>query len=260
MQEIVESVPDPDNAVAYPDHPLLVRGPDVLAGIGDRVIAYFVYSTHGSRPSSPSERARTLLSRLALPQNTTFVLVVAQSGTALRDNDVELFDAVQYGTPTTRGSTENWDAVGHRVAMLVGELRSFHLQRFADAWAARETGAPRRRRQGIPTSRLRPERPHRLSRGFDLADGRLYAPRPVASDRLTLKRWAAKLVNTAVDLDYAPSVDSLEETVDALGSRDAYLPIHEAPAPDPPASHVFDILKPYRATAFAGYHMNVVTE
>jgi hypothetical protein len=73
-------------------------------------------------------------------------------------------------------------------------------------------------------------------------------------------RWAAQLTTTAVDLDYAPSVESSEQTVGALMARDAYLPLHQATAPLSPAGNVFDILKPYRAAAFAGFHTKIVED
>jgi hypothetical protein len=155
-------MPDPESVVAYPDHPFLIRGPDVLVGLDDRLIAYFAYSGAGVRPGSGAGWARRLLSRLALPQGTLFVLVVASTEIALHDDDLDLFDAIQFGIRRDRRAHERWDPVHERPAALVGGLRPFHLKRFSDAWATREDGLVRRQRQGVPTSRLRPTPPRRL--------------------------------------------------------------------------------------------------
>jgi hypothetical protein len=144
VREVVESLADRDNAVAYPDHPLLVRGPDVLAGLDDGLTAFFLYTEDGLKPGSPVGRARTLLSRLALPQDATFVLVVPSADTALRDDDLELFDAVQYGTRSRGRTRRQWEVFNHRAAALARQLPGFHLQRFAEAWATRDSGVPRR--------------------------------------------------------------------------------------------------------------------
>ncbi len=258
MTGLVDSMPKRSRTVAYPDHPLLVRGPDVLVRVDNDLLAYFTYAGEGQRPGSPYGRARTLLSRLAFPQQATFVLVVPDQ-TSLNNDDVELFEAIQTGISPRKRQRDQWYPLGDRTAVLVEQLRGFHLRRFANAWTAKDAGAERHRPKSPPTSRL-PHRPsRRLPQGFDLdlAAGQLYAPAPTVPDRTTLARWAAQLVTTAVDLDYAPSIDSLQTTVGALRSHHAHLPLHLTTSQAPLASRSPDVFKPYRAAAFAGFHTTI---
>jgi hypothetical protein len=258
-------MPNRSRTVVYPDHPLLVRGPDVLVRVDNDLHAYFTYAGEGQRPGSPHGRARTLLSRLALPQEATFILVTADQ-TSLHDDDVELFDAIQTGISPRKRQRDQWYTLDERTAVLVGQLRGFHLRRFANAWTANDAVVNTRRPKSPPTSRLlhQPSRrlnqpSRRLPDGFDLdrEGGQLYAPAPTVPDRTTLTRWATQLVTTAVDLDYAPSIDSLEATVGALRSHRAHLPLHFAESRVPIAGRSQDVFKPYRAAAFAGFHTTI---
>lgn len=189
VQALCRSTPDQDNIVAYPDHPFLVRGPDVLARDDEGLVAYFVYASGDPRPGLSAGRARTLLSRLALPKNTEFVLVCEPPTRELSDGDVELFDAIRYGVTTVQSHRSRLEPSGYAPRGIVAELRPFHMRRFGDAWAMRDgTGedelvftrdaVPERRAQGVPISYLGRNtvgRRHRLPPTIDLDNGILYA-------------------------------------------------------------------------------------
>lgn len=261
VRGLITSLPPHARAVMYPDHPLLVRGPDVLANIGGDLVAYFVYSGRGQRPGSPSGYARTLLSRLALPDGATFVLVLNDED-AVVNSDTDLFDAIQVGI-SQRGKPRNhWESIGDRAASAVEGLRRFHMRRFASAWGTRGAGSGPRAFKSPPTSSIRDRTSRSLPIGFDLdsKSGHIYAPEPRRANRRNLTRWAAQLTATAVDVDYDQSLESLEETVSALRSHRAHLPIHYAPTESLAIGRVQDVYKPYRAAAFAGYQTNLILE
>jgi hypothetical protein len=268
VQALARSTPDQDNVVVYPDHPLLVRGPDVLARDDDGLVAYFVFATRDPRPSSRASRARTLLSRLALPQGTEFILVCESRAPELQDDDVELFDAVRYGVPHMRSHRSSLEPSGFAPGGVVAELRPFHMQRFGDAWAMRnEDQQPesltrddnsKRPSRGVPISDLGGRwaaRWPRLPDTMDFNSGVLYAsPRPIQSDRTAVIRQIQQWISAAVEFDYPSTLDSLSSAIAALHSHDAYLPLHRARTGPLSEGIASDILKPYRAAAFAGFH------
>ncbi|MEV6060363.1 hypothetical protein AB0L62_10175 [Nocardia asteroides] len=272
VRRLLESMPDRDNAVAYPDHPFLVRGPDLLANDGTGLLAYFVYSSSASRPATPSGRARTLLSRLALPDDTTFVLVIATKDLPLAVGDVELFDAWQFGVEHAGHHRRQLQFTGWPGKEIVRELRPFHTERFGSAWAvqagtaegytnANELPWPTSRKfdgaageAGFPISVLGSEdRLPPLPAGLAFDNGHLYARFTTLLSRGTLMRRMARIVTAAVNLDYRPSPQHLEDAVALLRGRRAHLPIHYGAGPKPVSSTAFDVLKPYRAAAFAGF-------
>lgn len=257
VRGLAESLPDQNNTVEYPDHPFLVRSPDVLSVVDGGLAAYFVHHSSDPRAGSREARARTLLSRLALPDGTTFILVTGSPDISLADDDVDLFDAVQIGIRPSNRPREQWNTVDRPTASIVRQLRPFHFARFAEAWAARNSTSAEHRRHGVPISRLRTATSVRPTNDFDIADGRLFGQIPESSTRATLNRRISRLVTDATELDYAPSLESLERSVGALLSDDVYLPMHETKAPLV-ASQASDIFKPYRAAAFAGIHTTMV--
>lgn len=266
VQALARSTPDQANVVVYPDHPLLVRGPDILARDDQGMVAYFVFATRDPRPSSTSSRTRTLLSRLALPDGTRFVLVYESRALELRDDDVELFDAVWRDVPPVRNG--GLEPSGFTPGSAVAELRPFHMDRFGDAWALRNMGqqskslmqedGSERLSQGVPLSMLderRRSRGPRLPRTMDFDGGVLHAsPRSEPSDRSAVIRQIGQWISTAVAVDYPATLDSLYAAASALHSRDAYLPLHRAQTGPLFEGKASDILKPYRAAAFAGFH------
>ena len=154
-------MPSRDRTAVYPDHPLLVRGPDVLADINGELVAYFAHTGSGPRPGSHAERARMLLSRLALPGRTTFVLLATSTKVLLDDDDLDLFDAIQYGVKSARSSARRWEVIGNDLAALVNGVRPFHLERFADAWSPRRQSR-KRRQTGYPSRGCGRTRGHHL--------------------------------------------------------------------------------------------------
>lgn len=268
VQALARSTPDQDNVVVYPDHPLLVRGPDVLARDDDGLVAYFVFAMRDPRPGSMASRSRTLLSRLALPEGTEFILVCESRALELRDDDVELFDAVRYGVPPRRSHRSSLEPSGFAPGGVVAELRPFHMRRFGDAWAMRDEDRPseslaqddssERLSRGVPISELGGRWVGgwpRLPDTMDISRGVLYAStRSIPSDRTAVIRQIAQWISVAIDFDYPATLDSLSVAVAALHSHDAYLPLHRARTGPLLEGKASDILKPYRAAAFAGFH------
>jgi hypothetical protein len=74
IQRVASQLSDGFTVAAKPDHPYLLRGPDVLAGAKGNLIAVFVLTVAEQR-SVEQFIARTMLSRLALPAHARFVLV-----------------------------------------------------------------------------------------------------------------------------------------------------------------------------------------
>ncbi|MFC9877890.1 hypothetical protein [Nocardia salmonicida] len=267
VQALARSMPDQDNVVVYPDHPLLVRGPDVLARDDHGLVAYFVFATRDPRPGSVASRTRTLLSRLALPEGTEFVLVCESRGLELRDVDVELFDAVRYGGPPMRYHRSSLEPSGFTPGGVVAELRPFHMRRFGDAWAMRnedqqlelltQDDGSERLSRGVPISVLGGrwvDQWPRLPNSMDFSRGVLYAsPRSIPSNRTAVIRQIGQWISAAVDVDYPSTLDSLSVAVAALHLHSAYLPLHRAWTGPLFEGKATDILKPYRAAAFAGF-------
>ncbi len=237
--------------VSYPDHPLLMRGPDVLSAAEDSVLAYFVYAGTGQRPATSAQQVRQLLSRLALPHATEFVLAVPNAEVTVSDLDVAMFDYVEVWTSGSR-RREDRQPVGTDIQSVVDELRSFHMRRFSDAWAA-PRDRPRRfdQARGIPTSELRRNRPRRRPR-TDIDNGEIYAQLDDLSSRAALSSVMSDLIVDAVDLDYPMDAMGLSETARALYGGNAHLAMHHALLPPPRAGRAPDAYKPYRAAAFAG--------
>ncbi|MFI8974136.1 hypothetical protein ACIGO9_14715 [Nocardia asteroides] len=90
---------------------------------------------------------------------------------------------------------------------------------------------------------------------MDFDDGVLQAsPRSEPSDRKAVIRQIGQWISTAVAVDYPAALGSLNDAASALHSRDAYLPVHRAQTGPLFEGNASDILKPYRAAAFAGFH------
>ena len=92
IARVLEGLPASSDSVASPDHPLLLRGPDILASVNDRLTAYFVLDQPVRR--LPARFLSTvLLCRLALPRETSFILVLGEE-TLIRPSGVEIFEEV----------------------------------------------------------------------------------------------------------------------------------------------------------------------
>lgn len=257
VYSLVDSLSRPGQAVAYPDHPLLLRGPDVLASVEGTLVAYFVHAGGGPRPDSATEQSRYLLARLALPREAQLVLAIpnhVEPGLA----EVALVDWLQTGPPTSGHVRSSWQPADDQAANLVDRLRRFHDRRFADAWTA--SSRPTNQEQGpsqqrAPTS-ARGGHPAALDREWLSVDnGVIYAQLAHARTRATLVRRLQALIAAAVELDYGLRWGraGLADTLGMLTSGDRYLALHHAYVADGGhRSRAFDALKPYRAAAFAG--------
>lgn len=238
--------------VVYPDHPLLARGPDVLGVDPDGLLALFVYTSVTHRPRSRGERARLLLSRLALPRGTRFVLVAVADDQPLADIDVGLFDQVDHLAPNLESLQVERTETG--VVELVEHLRVFHSERFAEAWTSR--GAERnptvRGESGPPTfSYFLPQGRH--PRWIDVEHDGLVAELGRTSPLLrSVEQLAALMV--AGDYGLSEGLSGIERTGSSLMGNDAHLALHRLMVERrfPVRARTGDPLKAYRAAAFAG--------
>lgn len=256
VRELAASLSKGGRSVAYPDHPVLMRGPDVLAHVGEGLVAYFVFTGNGPTPRSGAEQARILLSRFALPIQTRFILVVPSGGTELREPDSALMDGIQIGVGRGLGPRQDAELGNSSAASVINELRPFHLRRYSDAWATRpqvQVPSFASPRPGVPTSELGRPRKRRSQPPWAAIDnGVLYAGFENLPGRLGLGSAVTRLVTTAVDMDYATAHRSLWETAAALEGGDAHLSLHHANFPSVKLNRSADPFKPLRAAAFAG--------
>ena len=82
-------LPASSDSVAYPDHPLLLRGPDVLASVRSSLTAYFVLDQPVSHLPI-RVLSNVVLSRLALPREANFVLILGERAD-IRNSDSEAY-------------------------------------------------------------------------------------------------------------------------------------------------------------------------
>lgn len=147
IKELVETMSTVGEALAFPDHPLLLSGPTLLALAENVLTASFVY-TSGSRPvSSVAEQARVLLARLAYPRHTVFEAIF-EDGSLFERVDLGLFDSYRVGAPRALSRPDGDDASRNRTSSAVERLRGLHFARFA----ANQQGAFRERPEGARAS------------------------------------------------------------------------------------------------------------
>lgn len=130
IRALVETLSAEGEALAYPDHPLVLDGPSLLT-IAERVLtASFVY-TSGSRPaSSVGEQARVLLARLAYPGHTVFEAIFADD--SMPDSvALGLFDSYRVVTAQSLSQPDGDNAARTRVGSAVERIRGPHFARFA---------------------------------------------------------------------------------------------------------------------------------
>jgi hypothetical protein len=220
------------NAVASPDHPYLMRGPDVLASDESGIVALFV--EHVSEVSDGRLlTARLILSNLALPSHTRFVVVPRGGQVASWDWDLVL------DTDDPREITQVTRRVERSRAETPREVRGAALERAHHAltgerWNQRSEGVE------IDYTRARRSSAVRVEGGHLFADvGNLSGS--AASARLT------QLFALSVPSEFA--IDN-----GAIYPRAGVLPIHTLRAsPALTTSRVFDPLKILRCAAFAGW-------
>jgi hypothetical protein len=165
VRDVLSSLPSGADSVPFPDHPLLLRGPDVLASINGRLVAYFVLS-RSMRQIIPD----VVLSRLALPAGTRFILALSEPLSFREDNTAffeEIFvisDRANARTPT--GITARPDGI-----QAIESIRPFHHERFADAWARTTRRWHRKRKTPGEPSSLYSTMAGRGSRYIDFHNG-----------------------------------------------------------------------------------------
>lgn len=147
IRALVETLSTEGEALAYPDHPLVLDGPSLLTLVESVLIASFVY-TRGSRPAnSVAEQARVLLARLAYPGHTVFEAIFADD--SMPDNvALGLFDSYRVVTEQSLSQPDGDNAARTRVGSAVERLRGPHFARFA----ANQQGAFKDRPEGARAS------------------------------------------------------------------------------------------------------------
>jgi hypothetical protein len=252
VRAVLASIRHSDERVPFPDHPLLLRGPDVLASNDGQLFAYFVFS----RPMN-GVIADLILSRLALPSETRFALVSNEQST-LSDDSLAFFDEILFmrGRSDQELSAMSIDRAGS--SQVIESIRGIHHERFADAWASTTRHWHRRRRTpGRATSLLHADRSPLRAKYMGFDNGELFFTPP---DSATWRSEAASLRNAmtaAVRADYNldNGTDGMFEVSDLVRSGDAHLALHRGRLHYRPKIRSFDPAKPFRAAAFAGFAM-----
>lgn len=275
LMALLESgLPARAERVRHPDHPLLFRGPDLLALGEPRQLTALFISSKRQRHTAPSELSRYLLSRLAYPEDTLFVLAledgmeVSDSYRVLFDEIIRLREGRRPRVPLRRrGPNESSEA-------LLG-IRSSHHERFAITWSStvsgerqgnRETRTPStaqftldRTTQGRQRLQLEPignesSTERRLDVGEPL--GVIVRSRARRQKRApSLRELLVRATLTATRADYALDADPgvLPDLSELLLAGNLRLQIHENQETSRPRSRAFDAMKPLRAAAFAGF-------
>lgn len=238
-----------NRSVAYPDHPLLSRGPDVLGQDRTGLVAWFVYTSGSPSPRSKRESSRVLLSRLALPSGTRFTMVLVDRGLP-ESREAELFDDVE--VRSHRGELTDRAHFGDDASPVVEHLRPFHFDRFSEAWTGQ--ARPDRDRSGWSSLMLRHGQLGSLPRWADLEDGRLVARLGAGNRSNALSRVQTLAAMTATaDFGLARGLAGLRETTELLEARDVHLALHSLEFEGAgPRARTTDPNKVLRAAAFAG--------
>lgn len=261
------------DVVAYPDHPLLLRGPDILAVHQGRLSCYFVYAS-GQSYTAPSEQSRILLTRLALAPDASVVMVVEDAGQVGRlERTVPLYDELVAPGLNSIGSIPAGRVGFGRGAELVSRVRPYHDERFAQAWTATLDAAEqgiRHERTLISTAELDARRKSGGVLNLSILEEATDDPEPreVADvreldfARQPLRRRSDVIrefnrgVKRAVELDYYIDRrgNRLEESAEYLTAGLAVLQLRfiRLGVDLRPTLDSFDGLKPFRAAAFAG--------
>lgn len=258
IQRVMTELGSATEHVAYPDHPLLLRGPDVLALTRGVLTAYFVYNGRGPRPTSGQEQTRFLLTRLALPPGTRCVLVIDPVTTVnFSPTDILLDEVLVLGDVRAFSrATSQFDVTD--AGEVIEGVRAFHHARFAEAWTrAFEVPEDLRLRSetpGQPTSEAAAERsPPRRLRWMGIDNGVIYA-RPRARTAPELRRVVASttVATTSLDYDLSLGLSGVAATSAKLRSGNGHLAIHHLFHERAYLWSGFDAFKPQRTAAFAG--------
>jgi hypothetical protein len=254
IERVLTGLPAGSDPIAYPDHPFLLQGPDVLALTNGSLTAYFVFAERARRLTA-NFLSNVVLSRLALPRDTGFVLILGEEA-RLGEHDWQLFEQV-VEVPKRRDLRIPAERTDEPLsAQIIEPLMRPHYERFAQAWAS--TAGNRRlsrRMPGEPTS-ARPLRDHPpRARYVEFRDGEFTLPQPDPASRQSIRTLLSKATRIAVRADYwlDLGVPGIGEVAQLVRSQQGYLALHRNQMPLPTETHQFDALKPFRAAAFAGF-------
>lgn len=279
MQRLVAGLPRGSDAVAYPDHPLLFRAPELLVAHEGSLVCIFLYSARDSYTTA-AERSRMLLTRLAMPRGTALVLAVENSDRlGALEHSVPFHDEVIVFRPNSALRTPAGRIALGRGAEVVEELKPFHNERFADAWTATVEPVSRRERplrNRITTAEVRRQSreigagteaptpiPARMDgRQLDVPENAVVGgtgPQGIGGHPESLSRSeVTRILNrdamNAVELDYYidRGVNHLPDVAGMLSQGGAALEIRQSYLSLPRAQRTHDAVKPLRAAAFAG--------
>ncbi len=250
IRGLIETLSTEGEALAYPDHPLVLDGPSLLTVVKTVLTASFVY-TRGSRPaSSVAEQARVLLARLAYPGHTVFEAIFEHDSVP-ESVDLGLFDSYRVMTPQSLSQPDGDDAARARVALAVESLREPHFARFA----ANQQGAFKDHPEGARASftQFSPSGTPRY-KFVDTGPLSLTAQVPKGTRALTISR-IQRVAETFTAHDYGLGwgVSALFDVAGAVDG-DYYLEQHPLRAQLTFESERIgiDANKPLRAAQFAG--------
>jgi hypothetical protein len=257
IARVVSGLPARSDSVAYPDHPLLLHGPDIVASIDSRLTAYFILERR-VRQIPGSMLSNVLLSRLAFPRETTFVLILGDADAVIRASDSEIFEEVDQITNNQMATYPIGSMRRSSGAEAIEQLRTPHNERFGRAWRSRASRRDARSRgDRYPTSiaRVGFNVARSRSRFLDFDNGRFILGQPNTERNMSARDLFDTATNAAVRVDYwlDLGVPGIGEVAQVMRSDSAYLALHESTIPLPTEVRRFDTLKPFRAAAFAGF-------
>lgn len=256
IERVLAGLPAMSDSVAYPDHPLLLRGPDILASIDSRLTAYFLLDRPVHR-IPVRLLSDVVLSRLALPRETSFVLILGPDA-EIRGSDADIFEEIAEISSNQLASFPVGRIPESRTSEAINSLRRPHNDRFGKSWVPARR--PRDGRHGdseMPTSILRYEAKmrYRGSRYMDFGNGKFTVASPEQYGQISSRDLLDRAIHAAVQADYwlDLGVPGVAEVAQVMQRPDTYLAMHTSLLPLPTSVRQFDVLKPFRAAAFAGF-------
>jgi hypothetical protein len=250
VRTVLEGLPTHSASVSSPDHPLLLRGPDILALIDGALTAYFVIGQRTRQIVS-----RLVLSRFAFPAGTSFVAVLDQSVT-LSDEYAALFEEVVEISSARAMSFPAGAMRRSAGAEILDSLRFLHHERYAEAWAVTTKRWHRKRKiPGEPSTLYAMMEARPIVRYTDFHDGSFIFVPPDSTSWRILNPSLSSVTDVAARYDYnlVHGITGLSEVARLVNTSNAHLALHHSRMNIPVRSSRFDALKPYRAAAFAGF-------
>jgi hypothetical protein len=273
IRALLANLPAGSDSIDHPDHPLLLRGPDVLTSYRSSLTAYFVIA-RSTRSIINETLSAALLTRLALPPTTRLVLIMTET-TDLAAEVSWLFDEVAEANPRHELTVPIGGLPVSDVADVLEALRAPHHDRFAEAWAPATRGRRfAREKPGEPTSLYGLTReavlydgndqlesanggggPRIRSQYMDFDNGEFYFNPPDSVTGARMSTLVTHAAATAVNVDYSLELgfSGLGAVAGLVQSREAHLALHHGNIFVNVQTRRFDATKPLRAAAFAGF-------